>query len=49
MPNDMDQITANILRQQAETIRVLVDLGYERDKATKAVTSDDLASLAPVD
>ena len=40
------QVQANTLRQKAETIRVLMDLGFERKSALAAVTANDLTTLA---
>lgn len=40
------QITANTIRQQAETIRVLVESGFEKKVAVKAVTGNDLSLLS---
>lgn len=39
------QVKANTMRQQAETIRVLVDVGYDKETATTAVTANDLSKL----
>lgn len=39
------QEKANVLRQQAETIQVLVSIGFNRKRVVKAVTENDLSSL----
>jgi len=49
MSQDEAQVTANTLRQQAETARILVELGYDKDAAVKAVAAGDLASLTGSD
>lgn len=49
MANYPNQDVANTLRQQAETIRLLVDIGYTLHHATKAVVNGDLAPLAQDD
>ena len=39
------QVEANTTRQQAETVRVLVEIGFDKEAALKAVTSNDLTAL----
>ena len=45
MVNNQTQERANILRQQAETVHVLVHLGFEKKAVVKAVVGGDLHSL----
>jgi hypothetical protein len=45
MPNEQTQEQANTLRQQAETVRVLCDVGYDKDAVVMAVTANDLTKL----
>jgi hypothetical protein len=39
------QRVSNVMRQQAETIRLLVDMGWTKEEAVKSVTSGDLSML----
>ncbi len=43
--SQLKQDTANLLRQQSETMRVLCELGFALDDVVEAVTSGDLSSL----
>lgn len=36
---------ANTLRQQAETVRVLTELGFDKNEVVKAVIAHDLSGL----
>lgn len=40
------QQVANVMRQQAETIAILISNGFDKTKVVKAVTDGDLAALA---
>jgi hypothetical protein len=42
-------VRANTMRQQAETMRVLITDGFDRDSVVKAVTAGDLSSLTTDD
>lgn len=45
MATEEMQGTANAMRQQAETIKVLAELGFDKEKAVQAVVAGDLAQL----
>jgi hypothetical protein len=40
-----NQVLANTTRQQAETIRILVADGFDKDIVVDAVTTNDLSKL----
>lgn len=42
---EQQQTEANTTRQQAETIRVLVSVGFDMDRVVEAVTENDLSVL----
>lgn len=39
------QVEANTLRQQAETVRTLTDIGFDKTAAVNAVKANDLSML----